>query len=259
MRILSFAIIFILFSTHLTAQYKPQIRFKPGISRLFPSPGGKGYAYINNAYAYGSVVIGGEFSLPLKNKKTALQLGFTFQDMNTSLQPNQKNIVPINYDTTDPRGFYFLGAPAKTVVYAGFEKYLNRNLEKPWKNYFSVVSGAGFAFTLNKLKGWEYTRHQKYTSRKGELIEGVTSNYLRPDIQVGLSLYAGLRYNITNKKGNEVFIAELLFNYGITSFYTEAVDYKLNGMAQQDLLKEKGMNIQLNLIVPLFTFNKRKK
>ncbi|MEO5563719.1 MAG: hypothetical protein ABIR18_09800 [Chitinophagaceae bacterium] len=241
------------------AQPFSQIRLKTGASLLIP-PTGRGYAYRPAPNYGGSVLIGGEFSHPLKNKKGAWQVGFTFQDGQMGPSPNFKNIVPRNL-LAQPGDFNFIFsvAPAKTVIYGGFERYIKRDYLRPSKNYFSVVGGAGLAFTLNKLNDWKYSKTEKYATRDGGVVEGYTSNLVRPKFPIAPSLYGGLRYNINNKKGREVVIIELLFNYGLSSYYRQTIDYTLDGVQKRDVLKEKGMNIQLNVIVPLYSFHKKRK
>lgn len=247
----------------LQAQPYSQIRLKTGFGLLYPSPGGKGYAYKSvNGTSY-SVLLGGEYSQPLKNGKGAWHVGFTFQDSYSFPSPNEKNLVPT--DLAVPAGqpgqtsFYFFGSPAKTVVYAGFEWYLNRDALRPNKNFFSVVAGVGVAFTLNKLDGWGYTSPlQRFQTRNGGIVEGYASEMMRPRFPLAPCVYAGLRYNITNRKGNVAFIIELLVNYGLAPYYREAIDYTLDGVPKRDMLRETGPNIQLNLIVPLHSFGKKK-
>lgn len=243
-----------IFQTHYS-QSHPQLRLKTGFSGLFPSPGGKGYAFQTTAGATGSVVLGGEYSHPFKNGKGAWHIGFTFQDGENNPAPNKKNLIPVNLA---PPAFAFTGAPAKTVVYVGIEKYIKRDYSKPSKNYFSVVAGLGLGFTMNKFGDWKFSKHEKYETRTGGIVEGYTSDFVKPSFPVAASLYGGLRYNITNKKGNEVLILELIANYGLTPVFKQTVDYTLNGNPQQDRLKEKGFCMQFNILVPLHTFFKRK-
>lgn len=184
-------------------------------------------------------------------------MGFTFQDGHTDFSPNPKNIVLSSGTVSDPSfGFSFVGSPAKTVVYVGIEKYLNRDTRKPSKNYFSVEAGLGFAFTLNRLDDWTYSVSKTYQTKSGGQLEGYISNFERPKFPIAPSIYGGVRYNITNKTGNEVLIFELMVNYGLTSFYNARLDYKIDGKPRQDLLKEKGFNTQLNVIVPLLSLKK---
>ena len=240
-------------------QPKPQLRFKTGYSILFPSPGGTGYAFKTADGTASSIVLGGEYSHPFKNNKGAWHTGFTFQDSYNMPSPNFKNIDPssiINYG-----GGYFEinGAPAKTMLYAGMERYLRKNTAAPSKNYFSIFGGAGFAFTLNRLSDWQITRTKQYTTYDGMTVDGYTSTYVKPAFTPALSLYGGIRYNITNRRGNEVLVAELLANYGLSPFFKQTINYNLNGMPKQDILKEKGVCLQLNILVPLYSFNKQKK
>jgi hypothetical protein len=130
----------------------------------------------------------------------------------------------------------------------------------PRKNYFSVTAGVGLAFTLNKFNDdWSYTSMpERYQTRNGGLVEGYSSNMIKPRFPLAPSVYGGVRYNITNKKGNVVFIVELLVNYGLSPYYHQTINYTLDGVVKRDILKEKGFCTQLNLIVPLYSFRKKK-
>jgi len=247
---------FVLMSQPLHAQ--SQLRFKPGMSFTFPSPSGKGYAYKLTPGSQSSITLGGEYSHTLRNKKGSWHVGFTFHDGFIQPTPNEKNLIPQNLDQSSQFGFRVWAAPAKTVVYAGYEKFIGRNLAKPRKNYFSVVGGLGLAFTLNRLN-WQTTIPEKYLTHNGGTIEGYTSNITKNAFPVAPCVYAGVRYNVNNKKGNTVLILELVGSYGFSSFYRETIDYTLDGAARRDVLKEKGFSVQLNVIVPLCSFGKKRK
>lgn len=234
----------------------PQLRLKTGLSALFPSSGGRGYAFRTAEKISGSVVLGGEYSQPFRNGKRAWHAGFTFQDSYLNISPNTKNLLPYNQNASTTNSFYFSGSPAKTVVYGGLETYLNRNPSKPAKNYFSVVAGAGLAFTLNKFTNDSWSVPVAYKTHTGGTVEGYRARVIAPKFFLAPVAYAGLRYNVCNRKGREVLIAELLFNYGFSPYYKVAVDYKLDGSAKTDILKEKGACLQLNLMVPLYSFTR---
>lgn len=158
MKYLTSPLLLVILSIKLPAQTPSQIRLKTGFSLLFPSPGGKGYAFKGvNGTDY-SVVIGGEYSKSFRNRKKAWHIGFTFQDSYAHPSPNEKNIIPVNLAAPSPTpgsiSAIFYGAPAKTEIYAGMEWFIKRDLSKPHKNYFSVIAGVGFAFTLNKYEDW---------------------------------------------------------------------------------------------------------
>ena len=243
----------------LQAQPYSQIRLKTGYSLLYPSPGGRGFAYKSVNGTSTSVVLGGEYSHPLKNGKGAWHVGFTFQDGYSFPSPNEKNLVPVNLAAPGQFSFYFFGSPAKTVVYGGMEWYLGRNHLNPRKNYFSVVAGVGLAFTLNRIDDWGYTTmHERYQTRNGGIVEGYSSTIIKPRFPVAPSVYAGIRYNVTNKKGNVVFIIELMVNYGLSPYYRRTIDYTLDGVAKRDILRETGFCTQLNFIVPLHSFGSKK-
>lgn len=232
----------------------PQIRFKTGISFQRPLPSSRGYAFTAPDYRTQSLMLGGEFTHPFKSKKAAWHVGFHFEDTDNTPAPNSKNLFPSNHN---PVTFLFLDGPAKTTIYAGIEKYLNRDYSNPSKNYFSIFAGAGVTFTMNKLKDWQVTTDQKFYARDGSVIEGYTSNYYRAKFPVAPMLYGGIRYNITNRKGNEVFIIELRTNWELAPYYRQTLDYTRDGVAMQDKPSHKAFSFQLNLIVPLFTFHKK--
>lgn len=244
----------LLFKTQQAQSY-PQLRFKIGPSLLFPSSSARGYAFKSMPGTGSALLLGGEYGHPFKNRKGAWHVGFTIQDYGIDPAPNEKNLVPGNLTS---KGFFFLSAPTKTTVYAGIEKYINRDYSKPSKNYFSVIGGAGFSFTLNKVSDWELTVPERYVTRNGGIVEEYTSSYQRARFPFAPSLYGGLRYNITNRKGNEVLIIELLASYTFTPFYRQTIDYTLDGVARQDRLRERGFCGQLNLIVPLHSFYKKR-
>jgi hypothetical protein len=254
-----FLIVSILLFEAMQAQPLPQIRFKTGISYTIPSRSSTGYAFKAPGGGWGSVMIGGEFSKPLKSKKGAWHVGFLFEDSDNGPVPNRKNLIPLNLNSTNSWGFGFIDGPAKTTVYAGVEKYLNRDPLRPSKNYFSVFGGVGVAFTLNSLKGWGVTTDQKYETRDGRMVEGYTTEYSRPKFPVAPLLYAGIRYNITNAKGREVLIIELRGGYELTPYYRQIISYTLDGVSQQDRLRQKGWGVQLGIVVPLHSFGKRKR
>lgn len=258
MKPLPVLVISVLIVQNLPAQpyLYPQLRLKTGLGISFPSSGNGGYAYKTGPGISGSIVLGGEFSHPFKNKRSAWHVGFAFQDGNSHMAPNEKNLVPVNL-AGSPYNFQYTSVPAKTVIYAGYEKFLGRDFGKPNKNYFSIVAGLGFAFTLNKFTDWNYSASEKYQTRNGGIVEGYTSDITKPAFPVSPSLYAGIRYTVTNKKGIPVLLIELLGSYGLTSYYRQTVNYTLDGMPRQDVLRDKGFCVQLNIIVPLYSFGKK--
>lgn len=260
MRIPLSAIILMAAATPVFSQDKPypQLRLKTGLSRLFISPAGKGYAYQTADAIAHSVVLGGEVSLPMRSGKGALNFGFTFQDSYLQPSPNARNLDPRNLLTTGSNQFFFSGAPAKTVVYGGAEFYLNRNKNRVNQNYFSVVAGGGLAFTLNSMKSSPFTIPGRYNTWSGDLVEGVLVDVKQPPLKGGALLYTGIRYNIRNRKGREIFIAELIYSHGISNWYHVPVEYTVNGQLRKETLREKGINVQLNLIIPLYSFKKKK-
>jgi hypothetical protein len=258
MRNAAFLVVFVLIFTTLQAQPYPQLRFKTGLNITYPSSRGSGYAYKNNFGADGSIVLGGEFSHPFKSKKGAWHVGFVFHDNDCTPMPNSKNLYPTSLAAPSMGiGLRFMSAPAKTIIYGGIEKYINRNTEKLSKNYFSVFAGVGVSFTLNKIRDWKDVGNEKYATRDGGTVDGYISDLYPPKFPIAPTAYAGVRYNITNKKGIEVFIIELVANYGFTPFYRQTVDYYHNGVPRQDKLKDNAFSVQLNLIVPLFSFKKK--
>jgi hypothetical protein len=254
-KLIILAVAIIIYQTIQAQTPYPQIRFKAGFSFLYPSPSTKGYAFKAPAGTRGSILLGGEFNHPFKSQKGAWHVGFTFEDADNTPSANTKNLFYRDISGVD---FTFAEGPPKTTIYGGFEKYLNRDISRPSKNYFSVFGGAGIAFTLNSLKAdWSITTNQKFYTREGGIAEGYTSNFSRSRIPIAPFVYGGIRYNITNAKGNDVVIIELRGSYDLAPYYRQTIDYTLNGVAMQDRLKPKGFSLQLNLIVPLYSFRKK--
>lgn len=240
----------VLSCVQLHAQPGIQVRLKTGFTSMYHSGVNSGYAYQKLSGGVGSVVIGAELSRDLRNNKGAFLLGFTFTDEDADIRPNLRNLYPENLAAGNNFGFVFSGGPARTFVYAGFEKYIHKDEVKTSRNFFSAAGGLGLMFTMNKLKGWATSYPSTYLTKNGGTVQGMNIEYDRA--KVAPAVFGSLRYHVRNEKGREVLILELAAHAVLSTFYQQHISYTLNGQPQADLLKEKGNAVELNVIIPLF-------
>lgn len=252
-----FYIVFLLSCRMTSAQPYSQFRMKVGTIYSIPTPGlSKGYAYVSAEYPFAYMLYAFEFNKPLKNGKGAWFIGFSFEPTWFKPAANKKNVTvtPGNHFSAMFGGDVVMGN-----LYFGFEYNLNKRSNDLKKNYFSFFSGTGIAFSTNIIDGFEYTIPGPFTTKKGETVEPMKSYTKRNSFPLSPIVIGGLRYNITNKKGNIVLILELLGHYGLTRYYNDYYNYKLDGIPKTDIMGEKGLNVQFNAIIPIRSFNKKKK
>ncbi len=234
----------------LHAQSGIQVRLRTGFTSMYHSGVNAGYAYQKISGGIGSVVIGAELSRDLRHNKGSLIAGITFTDEDAGIRPNTRNLYPENLAAGNNFGFVFSGGPARTFVYAGFEKYIHKDEVKTSRNYFSAAGGLGLMFTMNKLKGWTTSYPATYLTKNGGTVQGMNMAYDRA--KMAPAVFGAIRYHIRNAKGREVLIMELAAHAVLSTFYQQHIIYTLNGLPKEDQLKEKGNAVELNLIVPLF-------
>jgi hypothetical protein len=80
----------------------------------------------------------------------------------------------------------------------------------------------------------------------------------RPSI-ISPDIFAGLRWHIRTKKGKTALTVELSANLGLSTKHYIDVSYTLDGQYQTDRLKDRGAGVQLNVLVPLKNFGKKRK
>lgn len=250
-------IIPLLCCNHLAAQPYPQLRVKLGIIESIPTPGlSKGYAYVSAEYAFASELIAFEFNKPLKSGKGAWFAGFSFEPTWSKPAANKENIV-VTPGSNFSSGFG--GDVVMGNINLGMERNLGKKRNNPTQNYFSVFGGTGIAFPLNRISDYDYTIPGPFMTKKGETVEPMPSYTEHVNFPFSPIVFGGLRYNITNRKGNVILVLELLVHYGLTRYYNDHYNYKLNGVPTTDIVGEKGLNIQFNAILPIVSFKKARK
>lgn len=250
----------------LLAQTIPQLRLKLGVTKTFASPFvSDGYAYKAGAVASPYPVLGVEFSHPIKHAYRYWFAGVSLDIQGFSSVPNLKN-----FQSFQAQGS--LQVVSGTFrFYAGIEQRIARKQIPANRNYISIFGGLGL--TLNSFGGAgegpiSTTGSEGITKDgrqfKSPYITGYyfadyqTAVYIRRSSLFSPTLFTGFRWHVRNKKGNEVIISELLANYGLTRYYNYYMPYTLNNEPHTDKLGEKGVCIQLNTMIPLLHFGKKK-
>jgi hypothetical protein len=217
---------------------------------MAPSPSTKGFAYKlfapvspypawqielkkNNAFGNRKSFIGGVSLIP------------TFAELTL----NGENIRS-GYDRSLRVTYYSF------QIYAGIDICLRPKAAPTYKNYFSITSGVSFNIRSN-MKDPNILNDGGITTN-GEIFEG--GEYTLENSKLfSPGFFTGLRYHITNSKGIEVLSIELQSSYGIGKYFSHTLRYKVDGNDRVDHLAEKGFQIQLNVIIPLFKFKNKKK
>ncbi len=253
-----------------TAQLnKPQLRMRIGYAKSIVTSGKSDDNTIYkmyNEHSYHTSGIGIEYAKPLKsNKNNSLLLGVFFDGQSFALGVNTEKF------SQAPVSSILWSSKSPIRLYAGFEKRIGKKELEFHKNYFTFFGGLGISYNgearptvwEGKVIGDGVTTEGKYF--QGEYIDGpLFSGYYmgvhaRAAHVISPDVFAGLRWNIRNKKGNNAFGVELLMNYGLmTKLYLD-MPYTLDGQPVSDRIKDKGVNVQLNMIIPLKNFGKRKK
>jgi hypothetical protein len=157
-------------------------------------------------------------------------------------------------------------------LYAGIEQRIGKKEIPPYKNYFSVFAGLGL--TINSFGGpgdGTYGTSPDYGTTKdgrqfqspytGSSLGGPYSKlvYAESKFISTPTIFGGLRWHIRNKKGNDAMVVELLGNYGLGRYYNYYMPYTLDGVEYTDALGEKGVCVQLNILIPLHNYRKKKR
>ncbi len=262
------AILFVLlcFSTFLSiSQTHPQLRLKLGIVKTFASPFvSEGFAYKNVSVNSPYPVLGLEFTKPVKNEHNNWFAGVSFDIQEFRSAPNLNNFDSYLNSGTIGLSLYTLR------FYGGFEKKIGNKDIPANKNYFSFFGGLGLTFNKGPDLGPFGTGPAYGITKDGrQFISPANTNPFIPDpyleqVYVGdgsflsPTIFGGLRWHIRNKKGNDAMTVELLGNYGLTRYYNYKMPYTLDGVPYMDKMGEKGVCLQLNFLIPLKNFGKRK-
>lgn len=245
----------------------PQLRLKLGAVKTFASPFvSEGFAYKNTSLHSPYPIIGLEFSKPIVSHNRSWFLGFSQDIQGFAQTPNLKNFQIFRSSGTSQ---LVIGT---WKLYGGIEQRLGKKEMPINKNYLTVMGAIGL--TINPFGG----NGERAFGSGGE--EGITKDgkyfrspygnyffgsdyysvvYVRRTNLISPTLIAGLRWHIRNRKGDEALTVELLANYGLTRYYNYYIPYTLDNIPQTDKLGEKGVNVQLNILIPLRNFGKKKK
>lgn len=269
MRYLFVLSVLLILNINTIAQSKPQLRLKTGASKAFltkEASDNNGLYKMNNALSINASGIGVEYFKPLNKKGRGLFLGIFMNVQTFAIDINAKKFSSIPTSETIESSY------TNYRLYAGLEKRLGKPSDQLQKNYFSIFGAIGL--TLNPMGDSEGSWMGKAVgdgiTTDGKAFKGVFFNGLGSSQLAGYftqvrahkaatlspDISGGLRYNIQNQKGKTVFVAETILTYGITNKYYIDMSYTLDGQEKVDRLKDKGTNLQLNLLIPLYTFRK---
>lgn len=271
MKLLPVTFILLLYNTHTFAQSAPQLRLRLGIIKALPAStkyNEQGlYKFFNKQSPYPSG-IGFEYYKPLKQVTSALIIGanLSFQPYVVGINPDKFSVVPSGPGIASDYG--------SIRMYIGLEERLGKINIPMHKNYFSIFMNIGLSYNSSGSGdgSWRGTTIEDGITIDGKIFTGeyydgrgnpAFAGYysqLRAHAAHTFSpdLAAGFRWNIRNKKGKTVLVTELQYSIGITTKYYMDIAYRLNGQSTFDRLKDKGMNFQLNTVIPLFSFRNKK-
>ena len=254
----------VLFTFHSFAQPYPQLRLKLGATKNFRSPPGMstGFAYKSGVSNSPYPGFGLEYSKPLKNGRSFFLAGVSFDMLSYSTVLNEKNFSTIATGGI-PQVITGVFKP-----YIAYESRFSKKELPPHKNYFTWFVGLGLTINPFSKKGTFAMANYDYRDPNAYGTYGITNDgrelkgselYISNQTNFSAAAIAGLRWHIRNKRGSEIMLVELLVNYGLTRYYNYEHHYRLNGQPAFDRLGEKGFYVQLNVIIPLANFGKRKK
>jgi hypothetical protein len=243
------------------------LRLKLGAVKTFASPGvSVGYAFKNSSRVSPYPVFGLELAKRLRNRNHHVFVGVSFD-----IQGFSESLIYKNFQTVISDGGGLGLVLATWRLYAGFELRIGRKTEPKNKNYFAVFGGMGL--TLNPFggsgEGPISTGKSEGITKNGEhflspytpgsfMGDYQTQVYVKREFPITPTVFAGIRWHITNKKGNDALILELLANYGLGRYYNYHMPYTIDGVNHEDVLGEKGVCIQFNILIPLVNFKKHK-
>ena len=247
------------------AQDHSQLRLKLGMVKNFESPSrlSQGYAYRTGVSLSPYPVLGLEYAKPFRNRSGSWVAGASLDMQSYGVGLYDKNLTMLGPGRSSilVTGVY--------KFYVGIEKKFTRKEQRINKNYFTWFAGLGVTINPFSRQGdfvsadynW-YADPNGYGSfaitNDGRQLKG-TELYLRSEHAFSPVLMAGVRWHIRNKRGNEVMIVELVANYGLTPYFNYEPHYRLNDLPAVDRLPVKGIYVQLNVVIPLANFGKKRK
>lgn len=262
----------LVFHCTLVAQSHPQLRLRFGAAKSIVSAGKSQENTFFRMYDKRSPLpsgIGLEFAKPIKKQNNSLLLG-AFLDV----QPYSISINPKKF-AIPPGGGVGSSGNGSIRFYAGLEKRIGKKQMLPSKSIISFFGGLGISYNFPGAGpgSWWGGGISDGLTTSGKVFQGYYGGQIgfpafdayyakvrshkahtfTPDI------FGGFRWNIRNKKGNTTMIVELVANYGLMTKFYHDVSYTLDGQPQMDRLKDKGVNVQINVLIPLKNFGKKKK
>lgn len=266
MRIVRF-VLFLLFSffIFLKSNAQDQIRVRFGASKSFKSGKNTG---LNMTEGHKSPLPSGfglEYYKPLPSKNMGMLFGIFGELLGYSggLNPDKFSSGALNMKTASTYG--------SIKIYGGIEKILTKGA-KPNANTISVIGGVAIGINVFGLDG-DLTypaRKVPLQTKAGNTYQAIESdNYnlqssiilMRPRTAnlITPELFGGLRWNIKNRQGKTVFVTEGVVNYSLLPKASIEFPYTLNGKPVVDKIKDHGFNVQVNALIPVKTFWKKKK
>ncbi|MEO6815003.1 MAG: hypothetical protein ABI172_13810 [Ginsengibacter sp.] len=241
-----------------------QIRLKFGAAKSFRT--GNNNSGLHRTGGYASPLpsgIGLEYFRPLPERRAGLLVGAFFDVQGYSAGLNQVRF------RTGIGGFGFGSQYGSVKIYGGLEKILSKN-RRPGANSLSVIAGAALGINAMGVRGKMGGPERTGITLKGDTYRGVhlnepegtwtdgyyfivdakTANTFTPEI------FAGLRWNINNRRAETIFIVEGIVNYSLMPKVYIEFPYTLNGQPMKDRINNYGFNAQLNVLIPLKTFMK---
>jgi hypothetical protein len=212
----------------------------------------QGFAYKTVGHSWVLPSLGLEFNRTRKNKNNIL-IGAALFPITGSFGYNSKNI-DLTQSIMPGLNIY----DYNVQLYAGIEHKLLRKDAPLYKNYFSINGGIGLNYFYHNSGKNGIVAPSYGKTKNGENLIGMDAGISR-NVFGAPSGFGGLRYNITNSKGKNVAVIELMLNYGIVKYFDWRVIYEVNGIEKVDYIPEHGFNVQINIIIPIFNFDKRKK
>ncbi len=255
-------LVFLWLTLHVNSQSRPQLRFKIGATKSLQYLGdNKGYAYQINSRNKISADLCLEYSQSLKNRTLIWFAGVSLDPQNVSISLNRSNFQTFDNDPEiriEETTFRF---------YTGVGKRIGK---KESKNHFSFIGGLGLAVNFGGYSSGDGSPLGTEGSTKaGEFFKSpYNSTFIHPGFQTWVyhgrefhaipTLFSGIRWQRVNKKGNDGLGLELSGNYSLKEYFRYRVPYTLDGNDHEDYFTESGAAVQLNLIIPIWNFGKRK-
>ena len=212
----------------------------------------QGFAYKTVSHSWILPTIGLELNHAGKNKNNFI-IGAALFPVTGSFGYNSKNI-DLSQSVMPGLGIY----DYNVQLYAGIEHKFIKKDAPLYKNYFSVTGGIGLNYFYHNSGESGIVTYGQAITRNGETLIGMDAGVSR-NVFGAPSVFGAARYNITNAKGRKVASIEMLLNYGVVKYFDWRIIYEVNGIQRTDHIPEHGFNVQLNLIIPIFSFDKRKK